>query len=157
MNIDDAVQAIKDTAEAEIKKLLAAEPEKEWEPDKHSWFVVSHGEAVSGVVSQKKFHAMGNAFKTKQEAEKAIARRKAYVVIVREIARVNRAEGWAVDWESGAQGKSSTALSHTKRELLLIWCWTVQSLPDELYGCEKAVQNIIDNYPDVWRTAMGIE
>ena len=153
MNITAAVQTIRDTAEKEIKKLLA-EQDKPWEPEDDSWFTTSSGTVVSKTVFQQDYHEMGNAFPTKEAAEKAIARRKAYVFIVREIARVNREEGWIGNWEDDDRKKFYVYTFNNK--LISDWCYKNQAMPSEIYGCSNAIQNIMRNYPNIWKIAMGI-
>jgi len=153
MNITAAVQTIRDTAEKEIKKLLA-EQDKPWEPEDDSWFTTSSGTVVSKAVFQQDYHEMGNAFPTKKAAEQAIARRKAYVFIIREIARVNREKGWVADWEDYHQWKY--CLYTRKKKLIHKGSCEDRASHNELYGCSNAIRNIMSNHADTWKIAMGI-
>ena len=153
MNIDKAVQAIRDTAEKEIKKLFA-EQDKPWESDEDSYWISGTGKLIKGTTLLSGYHEMGNAFPTKEAAEKAIARRKAYVFIVREIARVNREEGWIGNWEDDDRKKFYVYTFNNK--LISDWCYKNQAMPSEIYGCSNAIRNIMRNHPNIWKIAMGI-
>jgi len=155
MNIDTAVQAIRDAAEKEIKKLLA-EQDKPWEPDEDSWLIGGDEVPIAPNSSCRagNYHAMGNAFPTKEAAEQAVARRKAYVVIIREVARVNREEEWFANWGNRNQKKYYNYANPETASYDVAYVSRI--LPEELYGCKKAIKNIIDHHADTWKIAMGI-
>jgi len=156
MNKDDKVQAILDIAVADIKKLLSTEDVVDWDLDNNSWFVKGTGDVVTDSSLHYDYYVMGNAYPTKEKADQAISQRKAYMFIVREIARVNREGNWVADWSVKNQRKYFISINHDIHGNIMDWTLLRQTQPVELYGCRLAIQNIISNHMETWKLAMGI-
>lgn len=95
-------------------------------------------------------YLIGNYFKTREEAEKAVEWLKAFAILR------DDTKGFKPDWRSELQYKWYVYYSHSEKELAASWIWTQQE--EVLYFASAGdAEASIKNHEREWLTYFGVE
>ena len=101
--------------EKQLNELLGIKESKIWKPTKNEyyWYIMSAGCVNSNkwldTIENEDHFLFGNVFKTKEEAEFAVEKRKIEVELQRFAIEHNEGE---INWKNSNQGKKSIIFSH---------------------------------------------
>lgn len=99
---------------------------------------------------------IGNVYRTKAEAEREVARRKAVAVITREIQRINAEQNWVPDWSNDRQPKFTVYYKHTGIGFSPEHTYQYQSANIFPPACREAIAHVFAKLTDELRIAMGV-
>ena len=133
--LESTVQAIRDTAEREIKKLMDAEKGKAWpQPGGRVYICDQEGAAHDTVYDQFLWGgelSQGNIFPTEAEAETESLRRAATTKV---LARIKELNGdWGCDFSDTDQIKFSFDYNHITEAVRVDYDYSLQRLPSTHY------------------------
>lgn len=151
------------TEAAELVKQAMAAPEIEakpvgrWKPEIHEkcWWINIAGRVVCmewGVSEMHKTqYALGNFYRTKEEAQAALDKQLATVRVLDRIAELNAEQGWVADWDDEGQSKYYPLFNYktNKARFIKFHCDSyLKQLPDAYYGSEQTIQAVIKEMAD---------
>lgn len=120
------------------------------------WFVTADGSVRTMMWEGAKWDMdrfeAGSAFWTREEAERELARRKAYVILKEDT------KGFKPNWNLSSTLKYTVFYNHVVRELDINEYSRLQSLPNDLiFATEEDVQASIEAHSSEWKTWLGVE
>jgi len=151
------------TEAAELVKQAMAAPEVEAKPvgrykpkyGEEYWCIGGDGNIFSvkwmGSHSSEFRYALGNAYRTKEEAQAALDKQLATVRILDRIAELNAEQGWVADWDDEGQSKYYPLFNYktNKARFIKFHCASyLRELPDAYYGSEKTIEAVIKEMAD---------
>lgn len=153
----------------EIKEYDILNPDKGWfekiEEKKYGgrvpkrgdkyWVVCGSGVIESddwgfGNLDESSFEC-GSAFWTKEEAEKELARRKAYVILREDT------KGFKPDWNNSYELKHAVYYDHDNGKFAIASFGSNQYRTDLFFATQKDAEASIKAHPSEWKTWLGIE
>lgn len=100
---------------------------------------------------------IGDMFRTKEEAEQALAKQKAKVRIINRIKELNDSVGWVCDWSDGDQEKAHLYYSNDNK--LTDWYkkYTEQWHPTEFYFSKDVADKVVKDCGEDYKIYLGIK
>ena len=101
-------------------------------------------------------YALGNVYRTKEEAQAALDKQLATVRVLDRIAELNAEQGWVVDWGDSDQYKFYLAFCHQYEEIDRDFACRYTYLPDAYYGSEQTIETVIKEMADDCKLMLGV-
>lgn len=98
----------------------------------------------------KDVRELGNAFLTKEEAEKEIARRKAKQILLRDT------KGFKADWKNSSQNKTLVYYDSCDKKLKVI-PWSVNVFGGIYFATSADADESVEKHEKEWRVYLGVE
>ena len=153
-------------AMAEEIDLLKKEAIPSWRLDKPKLYDVYWWADAKDTVHQETFFdcildranvAAGNCYRAEITAESSGRKRSAELRVRNKIEDINEEEDWwEADWDDGNQRKHCFSYSHSGNILTSMWAVVIQE-GGVIYGCEKAIDYVVENMADDLKLILGIE
>ena len=160
--LTEAAELIKQAIDASE---MEAKPVGRYKPKygEEYWFIDSTGDIVSdkwiGAHSSESRYALGNVYRTKEEAQAALDKQLATVRILDRIAELNDEHGWVADWDDEGQSKYYPLFNYktNKARFIKFHCASyLRELPDAYYGSEKTIEAVIKEMADDCKLMFGV-
>ncbi len=157
--LETGLAALTEAAEL-VKQAMAAseveaKPEGRYKPKygEEYWCIGGDGNIFSvkwmGSHSSEFRYALGNVYRTVEEAQAALDKQLATVRILDRIAELNAADNnWVADWDDKGQSKYRVTFNAEKHKVCLGSNGCIKSLPDAYYGSEKTIEAVIKEMAD---------
>lgn len=130
-------------------------PEGRYKPKygEEYWCIGGNGNIFSvkwmGSHSSEFRYALGNVYRTVEEAQAALDKQLATVRILDRIAELNAADNnWVADWDDKGQSKYRVTFNAEKHKVCLGWNGCIKSLSDAYYGSEQTIETVIKEMAD---------
>ena len=165
--LETGLAALTEAAEL-VKQAMAAseveaKPEGRYKPKygEEYWCIGGDGNIFSvkwmGSHSSEFRYALGNVYRTVEEAQAALDKQLATVRILDRIAELNAADNnWVADWDDKGQSKYRVSFETKTNELALGLLYSRKFLPDAYHGSEQTIETVIKEMADDCKLMLGV-
>lgn len=119
------------------------------------WFIMCDGSinegSWDGVEYDKERFESGVAFWTKDEAEKELARRKAYVILKEDT------KGFVPNWNNSSEKKYLVGYDWDYNEIIADYCWKTQRAGGLYFATKEDAKASIKAHEKEWKMWLGVE